>query len=184
MLVITIIALVLALAATVLAFIFIVPEKKNTKTNAFLKILHDTLNFKYLIIEKILQALYIFATAYIITLGFCMLFYVEIGTNYYIYSTPTKWYGGYGLLVMIVGPILVRLMYEVLMMFVLLIKNVIQINNKLKNENGKDSADIFATPKIPVPKRPAKPATTFCRNCGAKVTENEMFCSNCGARLK
>lgn len=57
-----IIALLLAIAATVLAFIFIVPEKKRDKLGKFGKFLHDTCNFKYLIIEKILQALYIFFT--------------------------------------------------------------------------------------------------------------------------
>lgn len=47
---------------TVLAFIFIVPEKRREKPNAFGKFLHDTCNFKYLVVEKLLQALYIFAT--------------------------------------------------------------------------------------------------------------------------
>ena len=36
-----IIAVVLAIAATVLAFIFIVPEKRREKLNAFGKFLHD-----------------------------------------------------------------------------------------------------------------------------------------------
>ena len=57
-------AIILAIAATVLAFIFIVPEKKREKLNAFGKFLHDTCNFKYLVVEKLLQALYIFLTAY------------------------------------------------------------------------------------------------------------------------
>ena len=55
-----IIAGVLALVATVLAFIYVVPEKKREKLGAFGKFLHDTCNFKYLMVEKILQALYIF----------------------------------------------------------------------------------------------------------------------------
>ncbi|MBO4734426.1 MAG: hypothetical protein J5662_08120, partial [Clostridia bacterium] len=71
-----IIALLAAIAAVVLAFIFIVPEKKRPALNKFGKFLHDTLNFKYLIIEKVLQALYIFATAFAVVYGFLMLFYV------------------------------------------------------------------------------------------------------------
>ena len=59
-------AVLLAIAATILAFIFIVPESKREKLNSFGKFLHDALNFKFLIVEKILQALYIFATAFII----------------------------------------------------------------------------------------------------------------------
>ena len=65
---------VLAVIATILAYVFIVPEKCREKLNAFGKFLHDTFNFKYLIVEKILQALYIFFTADMIILGFFMLF--------------------------------------------------------------------------------------------------------------
>ena len=68
-LIFNVIALVLAVVATVLAFIFLVPEKRREKLNAFGKFLHDALNFKYLIVEKVLQALYIFATAFVILYG-------------------------------------------------------------------------------------------------------------------
>ena len=63
-----------------------------------------------------------------------MLFYVEEGYQGYYYSEPDTWYGGYGLLTMILGPIVIRLAYEFTMMFLLLIKHVIQINNKLKSQ--------------------------------------------------
>lgn len=43
-----------------------------------------------------------------------------------------KWLGGYGLLLMILGPIVVRLIFEFLMMALLLVKNVISINNKMR----------------------------------------------------
>lgn len=84
-----------------------------------------------------LQALYIFATAFVILSGFFMLFQTTYG----------HWLGGYGLLTMILGPIVIRLVYELLMMMVLLVKNVIAINNKLKNQNNEGSKDIFATPQ-------------------------------------
>ena len=119
-------AIILAIAATVLAFIFIVPEKKREKLNAFGKFLHDTCNFKYLVVEKLLQALYIFLTAYFILKGFFMLFQTSYGT----------WLGGAGLAIMIISPIVLRLVYELLMMAVILVKNVIMINKKLKDQNG------------------------------------------------
>ena len=53
----SVVATILAIVVTVLAFIFIVPEKRREKLNAFGKFLHDTCNFKYLVVEKILQAL-------------------------------------------------------------------------------------------------------------------------------
>ena len=153
------IALVLAIAATVLAFIFIVPAKRRDQMGKFGKFLHDTCNFRYLIIEKILQALYIFATALTILIGFFMLFCTDWN----------GWMGGKGILLMILGPIGVRVTYELLMMAVLAVKNIISINNKLRNQNGDAAApDIFSPDmsnlkdafgkKEPVPAAPAAPA--------------------------
>lgn len=144
------IALVLAIAATVLAFIFIVPAKRRDKMGKFGKFLHDTCNFKYLIVEKILQALYIFFTALVIFIGFFMLFC----------SDWSGWMGGKGILIMILGPIAVRLSYELIMMAVLAVKNIIAINNKLRNQNdGPAAADVFAAPDMSVFKKdePAAP---------------------------
>lgn len=135
---------ILAVVATVLAFVFIVPESRREKLNAFGKFLHDTFNFKYLIVEKILQALYIFFTADLIILGFFMLFAAPED-----FFGHRHWLGGYGILIMILGPILIRLMYELLMMAILLLKNVISINNKLRNQNGKEEKDsVFAAPDM------------------------------------
>ena len=180
---------VLAVVATVLAFIFIVPENRREKLNAFGKFIHDTCNFKYLIVEKLLQALYIFLTAFVILGGFFMLFQSVYG----------HWLGGYGLVLMIVGPIMVRLIYELLMMAVLLVKTVITINNKLKNQNGDHKNDIFVTPDMrairdsfkpnapvaPAPQAPeapnAQPAPevrNFCARCGAKLDESGK-CPHC-----
>lgn len=210
--VILVLAIVLAIVATVLAFVFIVPEKKKANLNKLGLFLHDTVNFKYLIIEKILQALYIFATAAVILLGFFMLFYIQPGYESRYHSVAPVWYGGYGLLTMVLGPIAVRLAYEFLMMFILLTKNVIQINNKLKNtdEDANETApeDVsadnaanpfnvipnYSEPVAPVaPAEPAVPAApvyttaasvapSFCPSCGAKCTDG-LFCPHCGTKL-
>lgn len=177
--VLTILAMVFALGATVMAFIFLVPEKKRANMGKLGKFLHDLVNFRFLIIEKILQAVYIFATASAILIGFFMLFYVES------YGWHTRWYGGYGLLVMILGPIGIRIVYEFMMMAILLLKNVIQINNKMKTPDGEKTTDVFsvptkedfveaepvapAAPAAPVaPVAPAAPVTPFCTSCGAR----------------
>ena len=122
-----IVAVVLAIAATVLAFIFIVPEKRREKLNAFGKFLHDLCAFKFLVVEKILQALYIFSTAFIVLYGVLQLFNVQ--RDYW--TGASRWMGGTGLLCIIVGPIAIRLSYELMMMAILLVKNVISINRKL-----------------------------------------------------
>lgn len=181
--VVTIISIILSVIAVILAFIFIVPEKRREKLNGFGKFIHDTVNFKYLVVEKILQAAYMLATVYIIIVGFCLLFVVDNWVG---------WLGGYGLLLMILGPIVIRVFYEFIMMFILLVKNVISINNKLKNQNGTaKEKDVFAAPDLSGIKKPAvtpapAPAPTaqpkaFCPNCGAPVNPGE-FCINCGTK--
>ncbi len=174
--VIFILAAVLAIAATVLAFIFITPDKKREKLNNFGKFLHDALNFKFLIVDKILQAMYILATAYTVLLGFFMLFYVQEGYSGYYYSSPDQWYGGYGILIMILGPIAVRLVYELAIMAVLLVKNVIQINNKL---GGNAAEPVEASVEEAPVAEEAAPRKVSCTNCGAPKEEG-AFCTNCG----
>ena len=177
---------ILAVVATVLAYVFIVPENRREKLNAFGKFLHDTCNFKYLIVEKILQALYIFFTADMIILGFFMLFAAPKD-----FFGDRHWLGGYGILVMVLGPIVIRLVYELLMMAVLLLKNVISINNKLRSQNGEgEKGGIFTAPdmsglrqqfqaKTAQPKSPqSAPAAKSCGKCGAPLDETGK-CPNC-----
>lgn len=79
--------------------------------------------------------MYIFFTALVILVGFFMLFC----------SDWSGWMGGKGILLMILGPIAVRLSYELVMMAVLAVKNIISINSKLRNQNeGAAGPDIFA----------------------------------------
>lgn len=77
------------------------------------------------------------------------------------------------------------------MMAVLLLKNVISINRKLKNQNERSAdADLFAVPELhrTQPSQPAAPVTpvapaapaapSFCTRCGAHLDENG-HCPNC-----
>jgi len=67
-------------------------------------------------------------------------------------------------------------------MTILLIKNVIQINNKLKNQNDdNNNASPFAAPVVTDYSAPANNATavpTFCSNCGAAIGPDGI-CHNC-----
>ena len=74
------------------------------------------------------------------------------------------------------------------MMAVLLLKNVISINRKLKNQNERSAdADLFAVPELhrTQPAKPVAPVTpvapaapSFCTRCGAHLDENG-HCPNC-----
>lgn len=191
MTVITVLAAILAVAATVLAFIFIVPEGKAEKLGKFWKIIHKTITFKYLVLEKVLQALYILSTAFVILMGFFMLFYVQPGYSGLYFHRPSVWYGGYGLLFIILGPIAVRIVYEASMMLLLLVKNVIQINGKVKAPSASTPTKPLEDPnavKEPTPAPVVAPEpvnknnAAFCPNCGTK-TEGGNFCITCGQKL-
>ena len=128
-----------AIVATILICIMVLPENKRESLPKFFQILQDIFNFKSLLIEKILKVLYTFSTLFCVFVGFFMLF--SFNSSDIFGYTQTSWAGGSGLLLMILGPIVVRLAYEVLMMFILLVKNTIEINNKLKNKNDDNDAE-------------------------------------------
>lgn len=140
-----------AIALTVLTLVFIIPEKKRAGLNKVFAWLHDVLNFKTLFIEKILKALYALCTFACIAIGACWMFGIEIyrysGYNDY-YADEFNWMGGWGILLMILGPIAVRIAYEIIMMFILLVKNTIEINNKMKSENNEPAPAIKETVPI------------------------------------
>lgn len=164
----TILSVLLAIAATVLSFIFITPEKKREKLPKFFQIVHDIFNFNGLIIEKILKALYIFSTIFAILYFFFMIF---TGTNFFMC-----------LLSMIFTPIVIRIGFEFAMMLILLVKNVISINKKMKSEN-KDVKDDFEFDYSKLNIKPEAEATIVCPNCGKEIPESSSFCANCGTQI-
>ena len=106
---------IVALTCTILSLILITPKSKREGLNKFFQFIHDLFNFKFLIIEKILKALYIFSTLFCIATGFFLLF------SGYSYGRYSEYFGGYGsyqslapagLILMFFGPIIMRLFYE------------------------------------------------------------------------
>lgn len=137
-----IIAFILALAATIVAWIMIVPERKRAGLNKFFQWIHDLFNFKSLWLEKILKFLYIFETLFCVIGGFLMLFNFSTYESYsYSYgkfgtTSHTTWNGWVGLLLLVFGPIIVRVLYEFVMMVILQLKNTMEINDKLNAQPG------------------------------------------------
>lgn len=132
------IALVATIVLTILAYKFIIPKKKRAGLNKLGQFLHDVFNFKFLIIEKILQFFYVLCTIACVCLGVSMLLGISIRYSSYFDKLYTDWYGIYGILFAVLGPIAVRLVYEGLMMGLLLVKNVMQINKKLKSQTEEE----------------------------------------------
>lgn len=116
-----IISILVSLVGSILIWVLVMPEKKRPTLNAFFTFVSDVFNFRSLLIEKILKFTYLLFTLFVIVFGF-LAFVINIGEARSALI---------GLLVMILGPIVLRLIYELSMMAVLLVKNVIEINNKM-----------------------------------------------------
>lgn len=112
-----IIGLIVALVATVIIYLFVMPERGRDKLPGFLGFLHDFFNFKTLMVEKIIRVLNVFCSVGCIAVGIFLLF----GSNFV-----------WGILLIIFGPLVVRVIYELMMLKILQVQNVISINRKLK----------------------------------------------------
>ena len=124
-------AVILTLVITIVLAIAVVPDKKRSKLKGFGRFLNDIFNFRGLLIESITRFFYILTTVAFVVFGFFMLFLVVEQKSFFDDSVRTVWYGWIGLILMVVGPIVTRLIFEAAMLFILLVKNVIKINNKL-----------------------------------------------------
>ncbi len=112
-----VLGIIFALAATIYYYIMIKPAKRDRALPNILKTVKHLLSTDYLVIEKIVSFFYVLNTAACIFIGFFLLF----GKTFL-----------FGLLMILIGPILCRLVYEGSMLMILLIKNVMDINAKLK----------------------------------------------------
>lgn len=157
---------VFGLAACIVLYVMVLPKKKDGNLqHPILQFLHDFFHFKTLYLEVILKFIFTLATCVVVCLGFFTLF----GEDYWGDSTFVD-----GLLILVLGPVALRIVYESLMMFILLVKNVIDINNKTKAscccEEAKEEAK--------------EPVLRFCADCGTQYDANTTdTCPNCGKKF-
>lgn len=127
-----IIGIVLAVAATVFICVRVLPKKYDGRLDSkFLQFLHDFFNFKTFYIEALTKFIFVLLTCLCIFVGFLLMFGKF---EYYGYfgMTFTQSTLLYGLGIMLLGPLVLRVTYEFVMMAILLVQNVIDINRKMK----------------------------------------------------
>ncbi len=127
--VMTVLGIITAIGGTVCAAIFLIPEKKSARLKGFLKVLSDLATFRTLFIDRALKILYVLSTLTVACLGFFWIF------------TFSAAYSITGLCMLLFGPIVVRLGYELLMLFILLVNNTIEINNKLRKKEQDENKE-------------------------------------------
>ena len=146
-----ILSIALSIAGMVFLYLKILPKKYDgTFGNDFLQMIHDYFNFKKLYIESVLKFLFSLATISCIASGIAVIVSMFLGLFRSIgdfligriwsleYILPS-FFGGIfiGIIMIVAGPVIIRLIYEGIMMFILLVKNVIEINNKTKDPENK-----------------------------------------------
>lgn len=127
-----IIGIVLAVAATIFICVRVLPKKYDGRLDSkFLQFLHDFFNFKTFYIEALTKFIFVLLTCLCIFVGFLLMFgkfeyYGHFGMTF----TQSTFL--YGLGIMLLGPLVLRVTYEFVMMAILLVQNVIDINRKMK----------------------------------------------------
>lgn len=111
-----VIALVLSIIGGILVYIFFVSSKKENKLSSLLNWVKEFLNFDKMMIEVILKVVYLISTIFVILTSFSFIAY-DFGLFF---------------LNLILGPIFIRLVYELLIINISIWKNIIAINKKMK----------------------------------------------------
>lgn len=116
----TVIAFILAIIGGVLVYFLFVKSDKKVSDN--LMKLKDILDFKTMLIEPLLKTLYLIFTIFIILFSFNL-----IAVNFLGF-----------LLCLIIGPVLIRIVYEAAMILIMIWKNTQEINEALKKKEKKN----------------------------------------------
>ena len=132
--------IILSIIVAIVGIIFFLPQKNKDKFGKAFAKCHEFINFKTLIIDYVLKGMYILSTAMCIIGGFLTIFtvktyYTTTGTMFNqsreAHSSLSVDNLGTGILIMILGPILVRIIYELIMLTIVGVKNIIEINKKM-----------------------------------------------------
>ncbi len=115
-----IIASILAIVGGILVYFLFVKAKAEPK-NKFLKWLKDFLSFKVMWIEPILKVVYYIATIFIVLNSFSFL---ALGGNGVLMWLAT----------LVLGPVILRVLYEATMMFIMIWRNTRDIADNTKKK--------------------------------------------------
>ena len=119
-----IVAMILAIIGGILVYFLFVNAKKEQK-NKFLKWLKDFLSFKIMWIEPIMKVLYYISTIFVVLYSFTYfgMFNLMGGMAFLMF-----------LLTLVLGPILIRIVYEATMMFIMIWHNTKEIADNTKKK--------------------------------------------------
>ena len=167
----SIILVILALVAAIVTYVIFLSKKNENRFSGFVGWLYDFLSFRKLAVEAILIVLYIFAAILITVMGLFSLFQEP-----YIIG---------GICIIIFGNIILRILYEFLIIQILICKNTSDISKKLGKLTNSSTGSIPGFSDAPMDDysnpEPPKPSNE-CPVCGKKLKPTAKFCPYCGSR--
>ena len=127
------IGVIVAVGLIVLLYVKVLPRKLDGKlNNKYLKWLYNYFHFKRFYIEEILRFLFVLTSVLFFCIGFFTMFSVSEGwTGIQSNFAEGAW-------LMIGGPIIMRLLFEVQMMAITAVRNLNEINSKMDKLVPKD----------------------------------------------
>ena len=192
-----IICLVLAFAGGIVLYCTFLSRKNNGKFTGFLGWLYDTLSFNSLLLEMLMKISYLILAGFITLYSIVLLF------------TPGAGFLTF-LMLLVFGNIVVRIMYEFMLIIVIICRNTSEISKRLGGSGGEGGASFGpaafrqATPAQPQYQQPMAPqqnayqqqppfqapvqaAPPFQAPAAAQpapVADQTVFCAECGTKLE
>lgn len=171
--------LVVAVVLTALLAVLVLPKHKDGKLPGFFQLLYDAFTPKTLLLEKILQVLNVFFSIVAVLLGLMLIFRGLFANTTLLMM---------GLLLLILGPVLCRVGYELILLRVMQVKATREINRKLSylvpegTAQAVEEEALHEEPeeKGPVAKTSAEPPRAHCPSCGTWYQEALGKCPVCG----
>lgn len=109
----------ISLVAAILIFFLFLAKKNEEKFKGFVAWLYDFLSFKKMLAEALLKITYIALALYITIMSFAF-----IGSSF-----------GTFLLMLLGGNLLIRVIYEISLVFLIVCRNTNEINKKMSSKN-------------------------------------------------
>jgi hypothetical protein len=178
------ICFIIAVLGGIMLSIIFLPKKNERSASRFYTALYNFFNFKKMLAETLFKILYMITSCWITLFALLLLIFGEgVNLRYRFISF---------MLIFIVGNILLRLVYEFLLVILVICRNIVEINKKMSNLQMNDSSssggvlleneqpsnlkqEINADSGIQV-------GVVFCRNCGNQFNSTTSKCPHCGAQ--
>lgn len=145
----TFICALIAVVGAILVYVFFLTPQNRGRFTGFLGWLYDFLNFRKMFGDILIRILYVCTAIYLTISGVCSS--IIAGNLIYVVQYT------------IIGNVIARLVYELLMVLISLCRNVADINRKMGGTPVSPSAPVSPVPQEPAAAQPAAPAQPFQR---------------------